>query len=66
MLRDKNGRELKIGDEVMIRAHIEEIHSTGDDENAAILKVKWDSAAVPFLDYLKPGAVEKCLELDSE
>ena len=59
---DKNGEELQVGDEVVVRARIKEIHQIGAGENAdSIIKVTWDSEQViPLLDYLKPGAVEKC------
>lgn len=61
MARDKDGNELLVGDVVILRARVDEIHQIGDDESKALIKVTFETAEMlPVLNYLKPGAVEKC------
>lgn len=64
MARDKFGEELQVGDTVLIRAIVTEVHQLGTGENAeaaALIKVDWQTdQMVPLISYIKPGAIEKC------
>ena len=58
MICDKDGKELKVGDEIVVRGKITAIPMDLEDEGKAILQVKWEGQ-VPLLDYVQSKEVEK-------
>lgn len=54
MVRDKNGAEVKGGDEIVIRARVIEVTDAGD---RSILHVKWSNPTA-FIDFVMANAVE--------
>lgn len=57
-MKDKYGKELRVGDEIIFRARIVE-NSMELGGDLALLKVKWDSEEVPIIDYIRSNQVEK-------
>jgi hypothetical protein len=58
MIADKNGVELQVGDEIVVRGKIVAIPLDLEDNGKAILQVNWDEQ-VPLIDYVQSVSVEK-------
>lgn len=58
MVTDKNGKELKVGDEIIVRGKIVAIVDL-EDEGKGLLQMKWDTAAIPLIDYAESKEVAK-------
>ena len=56
MAQDHNGKELKIGDEIIVKARIVEIHKLVDE---SLLQVEWNTKNGALLDFVKASVVEK-------
>jgi len=59
MVTDKNGKELKVGDEITVRGRIMETPMDLEGDGKGVLRVKWDSEDVPLLDYVISKSVQK-------
>ena len=59
MIIDKNGDEIKEGDEIIVRAKVMAIHQIEGDNSSSVLQVKWQSEQVPLIDYVLSSQVEK-------
>ena len=55
MPTDKNGNEIQVGDEVIVRAKVVAITPLGDQ---TLLQVEWQTDAW-LIDFVKPEKVEK-------
>ncbi|MGA9774015.1 MAG: hypothetical protein WBV94_33600 [Blastocatellia bacterium] len=58
MITDKNGNQLNIGDEVIVRGKIVAIPMDLKDGGKALLQVNWEGQ-VPLIDYVQSVYVEK-------
>jgi hypothetical protein len=56
VITDRNGNELKIGDEVVIRGRV--VGAPVEAIDGTVLQVEWRSDA-PVTDYVKSTSVEK-------
>lgn len=61
-VKDKNGDEVAVGDEIVVRGKVAAIPMDLQDESGnAILQVQWQEEEVPLLDYVQSKRVEKAL-----
>jgi hypothetical protein len=58
MITDKNGNELKLGDEVTVRGRITSLAMDLQEDGKGILQVLWPSGT-PMLAYVESKIVEK-------
>jgi hypothetical protein len=56
---DKNGKELEVGDEIIVRGKVMAIPMKLEEGGLSILHIKWESESMPMLDYIKSNQVEK-------
>jgi hypothetical protein len=59
VVTDKNGNELNVGDEIIVRGKIVAIPMDLDDNGKGILQVRWESSEVPLIDYVQSASIEK-------
>lgn len=55
---DKDGKELRVGDEVIVRGRIVAVPMDLQDNGKGILQVTW-YGQVPVLDYVQANEIEK-------
>lgn len=58
MVTDKNGNEIKEGDEIIVRGRVKAIAMDLEDDGKGILQVTW-SGEVPLLDFVQSVSIEK-------
>jgi hypothetical protein len=58
MVTDKNGNEIKAGDEIIVRGRVIDVAMDLQDGGKGILQVKWGEQ-VPLLDFVQSSSVEK-------
>lgn len=58
MVTDKNGKELKAGDEIVVRGKIVAVLADFEKDGQGIVQVEWQENAVPVI-YLFPQTIEK-------
>lgn len=58
-ITDKNGKELQVGDEIIVRGKIMAFPMNLQEEGKGILHIKWNSDRMPMLDYIISTEVEK-------
>lgn len=58
MVTDKNGEELRVDDEIVVRGRVVAIAMDLEDSGKGILQVRWDNE-VPLIDFVQSVSVEK-------
>jgi hypothetical protein len=58
MVTDKNGNEIKAGDEIIVRGSVIDVAMDLQDGGKGILQVQWGEQ-VPLLDFVQSSSVEK-------
>jgi hypothetical protein len=61
MIKDKNGKEIKAGDRIMLTGTVAVVAMDLEDNGKAILQIKWDELT-PVLDYVESIRIEKLPE----
>jgi hypothetical protein len=64
MVTDKNGNELKIGDEIFIRGRVMGTPLDLQDDGRGVVQVQWVGGS-PLLGYVESKVIEKAPTSDS-
>jgi hypothetical protein len=59
MVTDKNGKELQVGDEIIVRGKVIAAPMDLQEDGKGVLQIKWSSPGLPLLDYVLSQTVEK-------
>jgi hypothetical protein len=63
VIKDRNGNQLRIGDEVVIRGRIVKV--IVEQPEVALLEVEWKEL-VPVIDFVKSTSVERAADVAEE
>ena len=59
MVTDKNGKELNVGDQIIVRGRIVAKPMDLEEEGKGVLQIRWDSQSLGLLDFVLSQTVEK-------
>lgn len=59
MVTDKNGKELKVGDEIIVRGKIIATPMDFKEDGKGVLQIQWSSSDLPLLDYVLSHSIQK-------
>lgn len=58
MVTDRNGKEIKQGDEFIIRGKVNSIAMDLEDDGRGVLFVQWQKEGIPLINYIESKNVE--------